>query len=82
MTHMFILVIASIWAATIIIHTRRLFRLAKVAQPGRAMPLRTGLNRIWWWLGQEAFWDDVQTDGLRSVQLTLMIFFVAWGMNL
>lgn len=82
MTYMLLLVIASIWAATIIIHTRRLLRLAKVEQLHRNTRLRTSLNRIWWWLGQDAFWNDVQTDGLRAVQLTLMIFLVAWGFNL
>lgn len=81
MTHMFILVIASIWSATLIIHARRLFRLAKVTRPGREIRFRTSLNRIWWWLGQEIFWNDVQNDGLRCVELTIMIFFMAWGMN-
>lgn len=82
MTHMLLLVISTIWAATLIIHTRRLLRLAKVAQLQRATRLRTGLNRIWWWLGQDEFWHDVQADGLRAVELTLMIFLVAWGLNL
>ncbi len=82
MKHMLLLVISTIWAATLIIHTRRLLRLAKVAQLQRTTRLRTGLNRIWWWLGQDEFWHDVQADGLRAVELTLMIFLVAWGLNL
>lgn len=82
MTHMLLLVIAAIWAATLIIHTRRLLRLAKVTQLQRTMRWRAGLNRIWWWLGQDEFWHDVQVDGLRAVELTLLIFLVAWGLNL
>lgn len=82
MTHMLLLVISSIWAATLIIHTRRLLRLAKVEQLHPSMRLKTGLNRIWWWLGQDQFWNDVQADGIRAVQLTLMIFLIAWGFNI
>ncbi len=82
MTHMLLLVISTIWAATLIIHTRRLFRLAKVEQLQRDLRFRVGLNRIWWWLGQDQFWQDVQLDGARAVQLTLSIFLVAWGLNL
>lgn len=82
MTHMLLLVISAIWAATLIIHTRRLLRLAKVEQLQPDVRLRVGLNRIWWWLGQDQFWNDVQLDGMRTVQLTLMIFVVAWGLNI
>lgn len=82
MTHMLLLVISAIWAATLIIHTRRLLRLAKVEQLQPDVRLRVGLNRIWWWLGQDQFWNDVQLDGMRAVQLTLMIFVVAWGLNI
>ncbi|MFP4441434.1 MAG: hypothetical protein ACLFVO_29750 [Chloroflexaceae bacterium] len=82
MTHMLLLVISTIWAATLIIHTRRLFRLAKVEQLQRDLRFRVGLNRIWWWLGQDQFWQDVHMDGVRAIQLTLSIFLVAWGLNL
>lgn len=75
------LLIAGIWASALVIHTRRLFRLACVAQLRRwgDNGLRLRLRRIWWWLGQDEFWNGVQADGLRCVQVTLMIFLISWG---
>jgi hypothetical protein len=76
------LLLAGVWASTVVIHTRRLFRLACVAQLRRweEERLRSGLNRLWWWLGQDEFWDDVRRDSLRAIELTTMIFLIAWGM--
>jgi hypothetical protein len=79
-------VIAGIWMFALITHTRRLLRLARVEQlrnwgePSRNR-IRTGINRIWWWLGQDEFWNGVQIDGLRCIELTLMIFLAAWGLG-
>ncbi len=77
------LVIAGIWASTLVIHTRRLFRLACVEQLQRweGLRLRSSLSRMWWWLGQEEFWHEVRADGVRSIQLTLMIFTLGWGLS-
>jgi len=75
------LVIVSIWAAMLVIHTRRLFRLAQVeslTQWGERR-LRPKLHRMWWWLGREEYWRAVQVDVLRCLQMTLMCFLLAWG---
>ena len=74
------LIIIAAWAATILRHTRRLLRLAQVntawiVQDQRAGPLT---RRIWWWLGREEFWRTVQLDALRCVEITLMVFVLAY----
>lgn len=76
------LVIVSIWAAMLIIHTRRLFRLAHVElkTTRTAKQLRPQLHRMWWWLGREEYWRAVQVDVLRGMQMTLMVFLLVWGM--
>lgn len=78
------LLITGIWASALVIHTRRLFRLARVTQLRRwdGVRWRSGLNRLWWWLGQDEFWHDVRADGMRCVQLTCMIFLLAWGLSM
>jgi hypothetical protein len=76
------LVIVGLWATMLAIHTRRLFRLAQMeslAQWGEQR-LRGKLNRVWWWLGREEYWRAVEVDGLRCMQMTFMIFLIAWGM--
>jgi len=75
------LVIVGMWAVILTVHTRRLLRLAKVeslAQWGERR-LRPKLDRVWWWLGREEYWRDVQADVLRCMQLTFMLFLMAWG---
>ena len=83
MTVLLQLLITAMWAANIVIHTRRLLRLAHVEQLQRwgDSRLRFGLSRIWWWLGQHSFWQQVQSDTLACVQLTLMLFLLAWGLG-
>jgi hypothetical protein len=78
------LLIAGVWAATLIIHTRRLFRLACVTQLSRweEPRLRSGLTRLWWWLGKNEFWDGVHPDCLRAIEISAMIFLIAWGLAL
>jgi hypothetical protein len=76
------LVIVALWTAMLIVHTRRLLRLAQVeslAQWGERR-LRPKLNRVWWWLGREEYWRAVQVDVLRCMQMTLMMFLMAWGL--
>ena len=76
------LAIVGIWAAMLVIHTRRLLRLSQVeslAQWGERR-LRPKLNRVWWWLGREEYWGAVQTDVLRCLQMTFMMFLLAWGL--
>ena len=76
------LAIVAIWAAMVIIHTRRLLRLAQVeslAQWGERR-LRPKLHRVWWWLGREEYWRAVQVDVLRCMQMTVMMFLIAWGL--
>ncbi len=75
------LVIVGMWSVILGVHTRRLLRLAKVAtvvQSGERR-LRPKLDRVWWWLGREEYWRAVQTDVLRCMQLTFMLFLMAWG---
>lgn len=76
------LVIVSMWAVMLVAHTRRLLRLAQTQWPSaeQQRQLRHKLTRVWWWLGREEYWRAVQNDGLRCMQLTLMIFLMAWGL--
>lgn len=82
MATLFQLIIAGVWAGTLVTHTRRLFRLACVAQlrAWERQPVRSGLSRVWWWLGKDEFWDAVRIDCLRAIELTAMIGLIAWGM--
>jgi hypothetical protein len=77
------LVMIGVWGITLVSHTRRLFRLARVAQlrNWEDTRLRMGLNRIWWWLGQNEFWVGVKADCLKALEISLMIFLIAWGMS-
>ena len=74
------LLIVGAWAATILRHTRRLLRLAQVNTARTAHDQRAGslTSRIWWWLGREEFWRTVQVDALRCVEITLMVFVLAY----
>jgi len=77
------LFITAIWGALLISSTRRLLRLAHVEQLqhwGR-IRLRLGLNRMWWWLGQHEYWQQVRADSAICLQLTLMIFVIAWSIG-
>ena len=76
------LAIVVAWAATILRHTRRLFRLAQVntAWAAQDQTVRPLANRIWWWLGREEFWRTVQLDALRCVEITLMAFLLVYGL--
>jgi hypothetical protein len=78
------LMIAGVWASTLVIHTRRLFRLARVEQlrNWEERRVRSGLNRIWWWLGQDEFWRGVLPDCLRAIEISALIFIIALGMSL
>jgi hypothetical protein len=75
------LAIVGIWATMLIIHTRRLLRMAQLEalQIWHGDHLRHKLNRMWFWLGREEYWRAVQVDGLRCTQMTLMIFLMVWG---
>lgn len=77
------LVMLGVWGMTLVIHTRRLLRLARVEQlrnwGGEAR--RLGLNRIWWWLGQDTFWRGVTPDCLKAIEITALVFLVAWGLS-
>jgi hypothetical protein len=76
------LVIVGMWAAMLAIHTRRLLRLAQVESLTNwgERRLKRKLNRVWWWLGREEYWRAVQVDGLRCLQMTFMLFLMAWGL--
>lgn len=75
------LAIVAMWGCILVIHTRRLLRLAHVRPPEvlRESDRRTKLARVWFWLGREEFWRAVQADGANCTQMTLMVFLLAWG---
>jgi len=75
------LVIVGMWASMLAIHTRRLLRLAQVESLvlWGEHRLKPKLNRVWWWLGREEYWREVQVDGLRCLQMTFMLFMMVWG---
>jgi hypothetical protein len=75
------LAVVGMWATTLIIHTRRLLRLAQLEtlEVWQGKRLRGKLMRVWWWLGRDEYWRAVQVDGARCIQMTLMIFLMAWG---
>ena len=58
------LTITAMWGALLIGHTRRLFRLAHAHVESGTLEQcrRQRMHRMWWWLGREAFWGNVQTD--------------------
>lgn len=71
--------IIGLWATMLVLHTRRLFRLAHVETHRQNKQLRQQLSRVWWWLGREEFWRNVQIDTARCLELTLMVFLIASG---
>ncbi|MEN9934340.1 MAG: hypothetical protein RLZZ387_919 [Chloroflexota bacterium] len=82
MVAMFVqLAIVGLWGCILVVHTRRLLRLAQVTAPNfwQDRSGQTRLARVWFWLGREEFWRAVQADGARCMQLTLMVFLLAWG---
>ena len=76
------LAIVTAWAATLVRHTRRLFRLAHVntAWAAQDQSVRPLANRVWWWLGREEFWHIVQKDVFHCVEITLMVFLLVYGL--
>ncbi len=77
------LALIGVWGSMVVIQTRRLFRLAHVELRLRnnSVRLRDNLNRVWWWLGQESFWLQVQRDTAYSIVLTCMLIALTWGMS-
>lgn len=72
------LLLVGIWGATLVLHTRRLFRLATVpVTVDRARYLRGKARRMWWWLGRDEFWAAARVDAIRCVELTLMVGLLA-----
>jgi hypothetical protein len=73
-------VIIGLWTAMLVIHTRRLFRLAQLESLRLwDHTLRRKIVRVWWWLGREEYWRGVQTDGLCCMQVTFMLMLLVWG---
>jgi hypothetical protein len=69
-----------IWSLMIGFQVRRLLRLSSAEVVARwGGRLRQRIGRMWWWLGREEFWLGVQSDVLRCLQMTLMVFLAAWG---
>jgi len=75
------LAITAMWGALLVGHTGRLFRLAHAGvEPGTLEQyLRRRMRHVWWWLGREEFWSKVQTDTWCCLEITLMIFLLAWA---
>ncbi len=77
------MVMTGVWGMAFLINLRRLLRLACVTQlrQWEEARLRISLNRIWWWLGQSTFWQGVRLDCIKAIEITLVIFALAWGMS-
>ena len=72
------LTLIGVWAGTLSLHTRRLYRLAAVpVSADRARYVRIKAQRMWWWLGRDEFWSAMRHDLLRSIEATLMIGILA-----
>jgi hypothetical protein len=75
------LVIVGTWGAALLIHTRRLLRMATVsAAHNPHNQIREKAQRIWWWLGRNEFWQVTCTDVVRCLEVTLMVVILAWGL--
>jgi hypothetical protein len=72
--------ISAMWGALLVGHSRRLFRLAHSGVDSGTLDQhrRRRTHRVWWWLGREEFWCRVQADTWYCLQITLMIFLLAW----
>lgn len=77
------LMVVGVWGMTFVIHTRRLLRLARVEglRNWGEDAGRLGLNRIRWWLCQDEFWHGMRPDCLKAIELTMLIFLLAWGIS-
>ncbi|MBO9310857.1 hypothetical protein QTO31_15165 [Chloroflexus sp. MS-CIW-1] len=77
------LLVAGAWMFTLVNGLRRLVRLARVSHLQRwdnHVRVRSGLNRIWWWLGQEEFWRMARSDVAYALQISLLVFLFVWHM--
>lgn len=72
------LALIGIWGAAVAMQGRRLLRLAQTHQGWHRNQLRSGLSRAWFWLGREEFWNTARHDSAYCLQLTLMLFALAW----
>jgi hypothetical protein len=83
MTIILQLVMLGAWGMTLVTHMRRLLRLARVEQLRNwgDNARRLGLNRIWWWLGQNEFWHGVTPDCLKAIEITAIVVLIAWGIS-
>jgi hypothetical protein len=74
------LLLISVWAIPLSLHTRRLFRLAVVPLVAdRRLYVRSKAQRIWWWLGRDEFWTALRRDVLRAIEASLLIALIALG---
>jgi hypothetical protein len=74
------LAIIGAWGALLLMHTRRLYRLATVpVTSDRRLYLRSKAERMWWWLGREEFWARMQRDTARCIETTLMVLLISLG---
>lgn len=72
------LMLIGVWGTILVIHTRRLYRLAAVPVTAeRKVYLRHKASRMWWWLGRHEFWPPTQRDAVRCLEFTLMVLLFA-----
>jgi hypothetical protein len=72
------LLLISVWGVPMVLHLRRLYRLAAVpVSTDRSLFMRHKARRMWWWLGRDEFWGLLGRDVARCVELTLMIALLA-----
>ncbi|ABY35741.1 MAG: hypothetical protein KatS3mg054_0885 [Chloroflexus sp.] len=77
------LLVAGVWTLALVNSLRRLVRLARVSHLQRwdsNIRVRSGLNRIWWWLGREEFWHPARYDVAYALQISLLVFLFVWHM--
>jgi hypothetical protein len=75
------LVLAGVWTVTFAAAVRRLRRMSHNAQLARwddVLGRRSALTRAWWVLGRTEFWGAVRLDTWRALQVSLIIFLLAY----
>lgn len=74
------LLLISVWAVPLSLHTRRLYRLAVVPiVADTRLYVRSKAQRMWWWLGRDEFWGGLRRDALRAIEASLLIGLLALG---
>lgn len=75
------ILLIGIWGVPLVLHLRRLYRLAAVpVMADRSLYVRSKARRMWWWLGRDEFWGALRQDMIRGVEATFAVALVVLGM--